>query len=57
MTLFIVTMLLYGLRFVFGEVVTALPFNGGAYSALLNTTSKYAAAMGAILTFLDGLSL
>lgn len=35
-----VVLLLYLFRSVYSEVVTALPLNGGAYNALLNTTSK-----------------
>lgn len=32
---------LYLFRSIYAEVVGALPLNGGAYNALLNTTSKY----------------
>jgi amino acid transporter len=35
------------------EVVGALPLNGGAYNALLNTTSKYRASIAACLTILS----
>jgi amino acid transporter len=38
---------------VYGEVVGALPLNGGAYNALLNTTSKSMASMAATLTILS----
>lgn len=55
-TLLIVSLLLLGLRFVFSEVVTAFRVNGGAYSVLLNTTTKFAAAIGSILSFLDYLT-
>jgi len=39
--LLIVAGVLYLYRSVYNEVVTALPLNGGAYNALLNTTSKF----------------
>jgi amino acid transporter len=45
--------LLYLFRSVYSEVVTALPLNGGAYNALLNTTSKVIAAVGGTLTVLS----
>ena len=35
------------------EVVTALPINGGAYTALLNTTGKRAASAAACLSLLS----
>ncbi len=35
------------------KVVTALPLNGGAYNALLNTTTKLVAAIGGTLTVLS----
>lgn len=38
---------------IYGEVVGALPLNGGAYNALLNTTSKQMASMAACLTILS----
>jgi hypothetical protein len=34
-------------------VVGALPLNGGAYKALLNTTSKFRASVAACLTVLS----
>ena len=34
-------------------MVGALPLNGGAYNALLNTTSKYRASIAACLTLLS----
>lgn len=37
----------------YSEVGTALPLNGGAYNALLNTTSKATAALAACLTILS----
>lgn len=37
---------------IYGEVVSALPLNGGAYNALLNTTSKSTASVAACLAIL-----
>ncbi len=50
--LFIVSAVLYLFRKIYGEVVGALPLNGGAYNVLLNTTSKSNAAIAACLTIL-----
>ncbi|WP_347157023.1 APC family permease [Pontibacter chitinilyticus] len=44
---------LYLFRSIYGEVVGALPLNGGAYNALLNTTSKQTASLAACLTLLS----
>ncbi|WP_162426616.1 APC family permease [Pontibacter pudoricolor] len=44
---------LYLFRSIYGEVVGALPLNGGAYNALLNTTSKSTASLAACLTLLS----
>ena len=44
---------LFLFRKIYGEVVGALPLNGGAYNALLNTTSKQTASMAACLTLLS----
>jgi len=44
---------LYLFRSIYGEVVGALPLNGGAYNALLNTTSKRTASLAACLTLLS----
>jgi amino acid transporter len=44
-------LLLY--RKIYVEVVGALPLNGGAYNALLNTTSKRVATLAACLTLLS----
>ncbi len=52
-SILLVVMLLYLFRAVYTEVVTALPLNGGAYNALLNTTSKLVAALGGTLTVLS----
>ena len=51
--LLLVAATLYLFRKIYGEVVGALPLNGGAYNALLNTTSKRLASMAACLTILS----
>lgn len=48
-----VAAMLYLFRNIYAEVGTALPLNGGAYNALLNTTSKYRASIAACLTILS----
>ena len=53
LALLIVAGVLYLYRTIYGEVVGALPLNGGAYNALLNTTSKPLASMAACLTLLS----
>ena len=52
-TLLIVSFVLFLFRKIYGEVVGALPLNGGAYNALLNTTSKQMASLAATLTLLS----
>ena len=52
-TLLIVSFVLFLFRKIYGEVVGALPLNGGAYNALLNTTSKFMASFAATLTILS----
>lgn len=52
-SLLIVAAVLYLFRKIYGEVVGALPLNGGAYNALLNTTSKSMASLAAALTLLS----
>ncbi len=52
-TLLIVSFVLFLFRKIYGEVVGALPLNGGAYNALLNTTSKGMASFAATLTLLS----
>ncbi len=52
-TLLIVSGVLFLFRKIYGEVVGALPLNGGAYNALLNTTSKSLASFAATLTILS----
>ena len=51
--LLIVAAVLFLFRTIYGEVVGALPLNGGAYNVLLNTTSKRNAALAACLTILS----
>src|SRR5690606_27822445 len=51
--LLIVALVLFLFRKIYGEVVGALPLNGGAYNVLLNTTSKSNAAVAACLTILS----
>jgi len=52
-SVFIVSCVLYLFRSIYGEAVTALPLNGGAYNVLLNTTKKSTAAIAAVLTLLS----
>ncbi|MED5399380.1 MAG: APC family permease [Planctomycetota bacterium] len=52
-SLLIVAAVLYLFRKIYAEVVGALPLNGGAYNALLNTTSKSRASVAACLTLLS----
>ena len=49
----IVAGILYLYRFIYGEVLNAVPLNGGSYNVLLNTTSKRVAAMAAALALLS----
>jgi amino acid transporter len=48
-----VVILLYLSKKVYTEVVEALPLNGGTYNCLLNSTSKFAAALAACMTILS----
>jgi amino acid transporter len=52
-SLLMVAAVLYLYRSIYAEVVGALPLNGGAYNALLNTTSKSRASIAACLTILS----
>ncbi|GLE04336.1 hypothetical protein PINS_up013251 [Pythium insidiosum] len=54
--LILVSVVLYFFRFIYEEVVTAIPLNGGSYNVLLNTTSKRVAAFGATLGILSYLA-
>ncbi len=51
--LLLVAGVLYLFRRIYGEVVGALPLNGGAYNVLLNSTNKYNASIAACLTILS----
>lgn len=51
--LLLVAGVLFLFRRVYGEVVGALPLNGGAYNVLLNSTNKYNASIAATLTILS----
>lgn len=51
--LLMVAGVLFLFRKIYAEVVGALPLNGGAYNALLNTTSKSIASLAATLTLLS----
>eukprot|EP00929_Paragymnodinium_shiwhaense_P117578 TRINITY_DN8835_c0_g1_i4.p1 TRINITY_DN8835_c0_g1~~TRINITY_DN8835_c0_g1_i4.p1 ORF type:complete len:823 (+),score=107.50 TRINITY_DN8835_c0_g1_i4:114-2582(+) len=44
---------LYCFRSIYGEVVTALPLNGGIYNLLLNSSTKRTASVTACLTILS----
>ncbi len=52
-SLLMVSVVLYFYRSIYVEVVGALPLNGGAYNALLNTTSKFVASLAACFTLLS----
>lgn len=52
-SLLVVSAVLFLFRKIYGEVVGALPLNGGAYNALLNTTKKSTASLAATLTVLS----
>jgi amino acid transporter len=54
--LLMVVGVLYLYKKVYTEVVEALPLNGGTYNALLNCTSKFAAALAACMTILSYLA-
>lgn len=54
--LILVSIVLYFFRFIYEEVVTAIPLNGGSYNVLLNTTSKKFAAFGAALGIISYLA-
>lgn len=49
----IVAGVLYLYRFIYGEVVNAIPLNGGSYNVLLNTTTKRVASLAASLAILS----
>ena len=51
--LLMVAVILYLYKKIYTEVVEALPLNGGAYNCLLNSTSKFSAALAACMTILS----
>ena len=52
-SLLFVAVVLFLFRKIYGEVVGAIPLNGGAYNVLLNTSSKRMASLAATLTVLS----
>lgn len=52
-SLLFVGLTLFLFRRIYGEVVGALPLNGGAYNVLLNSTNKSVASLAACLTILS----
>lgn len=52
-SLSVVAFVLFLFRKIYGEVVGAIPLNGGAYNVLLNTTTKQMASFAATLTILS----
>lgn len=52
-SLLIVVVVLFLFRKIYGEVVGAIPLNGGAYNVLLNTSTKRLASLAATLTVLS----
>ncbi|MGB3776120.1 MAG: APC family permease, partial [Leeuwenhoekiella sp.] len=52
-SLLMVAGVLFLFRSIYGEVVGALPLNGGAYNALLNTSKKSVASLAASLTVIS----
>lgn len=52
-SLLVVALVLFLFRKIYGEVVGAIPLNGGAYNVLLNTSTKRLASFAATLTVLS----
>lgn len=52
-SLLVVAFVLFLFRKIYGEVVGAIPLNGGAYNVLLNTSTKRLASLAATLTVLS----
>ncbi|KAF1336718.1 Amino acid-polyamine-organocation, partial [Globisporangium splendens] len=52
----IVVVVIYCFRWVFEEVVSAVPLNGGCYNAILNSSTKKAAAVAATFSILSYLA-
>ncbi|CAO3586231.1 unnamed protein product [Absidia cylindrospora] len=55
-SMLLVSLMMYPVKKLMTEVITALPFNGGTYSVMLNTTSKWIAAIAACFSILDYLA-
>ncbi|MEO8254552.1 MAG: APC family permease [Flavobacterium sp.] len=53
LSLLVVALVLFLFRKIYGEVVGAIPLNGGAYNVLLNTSTKRLASLAATLTVLS----
>ena len=53
LALLFVAAILFLFRKIYGEVVGAMPLNGGAYNVLLNSSTKSNAALAACLTILS----
>jgi len=51
--LVVVSGILFLMRFVYSEAITALPMNGGSYHILVNTTSKPLASLAACLAIIS----
>lgn len=49
----VIALVLFLYKYVYTEVVEALPLNGGAYNCLLNATSKPLAAVAGVMTVLS----
>lgn len=52
----IVSIVIYCMRWVLEEVVSAVPLNGGCYSAILNSSSKRLAAFSSVFSILSYLA-
>ncbi|TYZ68759.1 hypothetical protein PybrP1_007006 [[Pythium] brassicae (nom. inval.)] len=52
----VVSVVIYCMRWVLEEVVSAVPLNGGCYSAILNSSSKRLAAFSSIFSILSYLA-
>lgn len=52
----VVIVVIYCFRWIFQEVVSTIPLNGGSYAALLNASSKKVAAAAAIFSILSYLA-
>lgn len=53
LSLLLVVVVLFMFRAIYSEVGSALPLNGGSYTALLNTTSKLIGSVAACLTLVS----